>query len=609
MKRELIFVLIIIAAAATLFLYSMLSNPYAVTEYEPKPLTLSKGEEAYIKSHPTVTLSISEDLLYMDEEFYEKLLNSMTASAGLKVRITSESEGEIRVVGNEVQEQTTSPIFEVTGSLFVNKAYKGNKGVYVKGQMDDKLSYNDKKIELIQADTLTEAMNLAEREKLPFIAGDQMAIKAEGYENTYAELYKSNVCITLTKSNTELYNLLNRCIQNADKALLLNRAQGNHSISPVEDNRYEDAAILLIIVFTAVFCTFFLYYYSNKNLYDELTDRMNQLTASKAEMQTTFNGVSYYMAELSPDGEILDINKAFLEYVGEEALGKSIGKILPDESITEMIECTSSTGKETSKEINLKRKVLEINIFSITDSKLLFMASDITGERMAERQLLQDNKMIAVGQLAAGVAHEIRNPMGLIRNYCYVLKNIKDPEKEGRAIEGIEKSVEASNKIIDSLLNFSRVSQRKAERVDIRQRVDSILALQRLRRKKGVSFLVNFSEDFSAVLPAESLDMILINLISNAVDAIEDMGEITINVTQLNDRFRVEITDDGVGIKEDIIEEIFNPFFTTKSSAEGNGLGLYIVYNEIDKMNGEIHVDSRVGVGTTFILTLPVEVQ
>lgn len=240
--------------------------------------------------------------------------------------------------------------------------------------------------------------------------------------------------------------------------------------------------------------------------------------------------------------------------------------------------------------------------------KLLFIAKDVTNERIVERQMLQDNKMIAIGQLAAGVAHEIRNPLGIIRNYCYVLKNIEGEEIKAKAIENIEKAVDSSGKIIESLLNFSRVSSKVCRKIDIEEHINSIILLNAgLLKNKNIQFVMNCSEKTETFIEVESFDMILINLISNAIDAMNDNGRLSIDIFKEKDQFKMIVADTGSGINENDIEEIFNPFFTTKGAYGGTGLGLYIVYNEISKLNGTIDVDSKLEEGTAFHITLPLQ--
>lgn len=643
--KEMIFITLLLVAILAMLLYSAVSGSYRITaDKETKP-ALNQTELQYIQENKKVVIEVSEELTYLGKGFLRDYIGSITEDAGLKVKIVSEGEEKVdaRLVAvddelrNQIDEvKFTAPLFQTTGTLFVNENSDQEKrmlkGVCVKGQFSDTekrtISYDGKAIDFIEADTVEKAVALAEKNGMDCILGDQSAVvtalKSEElqdtYKDMYVELYKRNVCIMTDQEDTILYGILNQCIQSVDTKVLMGRAQEKwYGIGEplVSEGRYTDAAVLLVIIFASVLCAFFIYYQSNKNLYNELTDRMNQLVASKQEMQTTFNGVSYYMAELTPQGIILDINRAFLNYIDKQVMGRDIAEALEltgdlTEALEKMLENTRTTGRGASREITLKNHILEVNIFPILNArgepeKLLFMASDVTRERMAERQMLQDNKMIAVGQLAAGVAHEIRNPLGVIRNYCYVLKNMKDEDAQDQAVQVIEKSVDTAGNIIDNLLDFSRISNKQVEEVYIREHIDSVISLNKgILKKKQIDISILCNEDFKVRMAVESFDMILINLVSNAIDAMDQTGRLTIRIYHTEDEFYVEVEDTGSGIEETIMEDIFNPFFTTKSMTEGNGLGLYIVYNEVQKMNGEIKVKSKVGEGTTFEVILPI---
>lgn len=648
-KKELIFVFLFLAVAFSMLLYSLSTESFRITSKEEAHLSLNQKERRFIAQKKEVILKIDNELSYFDTGFLETYLADVFAPSGLKVKVIKNAEkkadASLVLVNKSYRSQTdtmqfTAPLFRITGSLFIRTGVSKDperalKGVSVKSQFSKEekktLSYNGESITLQETESIKKAVDLAEKGHFDCILGDQTAISRylerkgmqDEYKNTFAELYKNNVCIMTEQTDSLLYSILNQCIQNADLTILMGQAQERWfgiSDTLVQEDRYQDATTLLMIVFAAVFCTFFFYYQSNKNLYNELTDRMNQLTASKQEMQTTFNGVSYYMAELDSQGFILDINKAFLNYVNCEPLGKHIANVLDLPEVTQtiledMLKQTNDTGRGTSKEITLKRNILEVNIFPILNAKnevekLLFMAGDVTSERMAERQMLQDNKMIAVGQLAAGVAHEIRNPLGIIRNYCYVLKSMKDEESQAQAVQVIEKSVDTAGNIIDNLLNFSRISKKKIGKVHIKEHIDSVIALNKgMLKKKAISVFIQCERDFQVQMAVESFDMIFINLVSNAIDAMSSQGKLMIAIEEGEAEFFIEVTDTGTGIDEEILGDIFNPFFTTKSSTKGNGLGLYIVYNEIQKMNGKIQVRSKLGAGTTFKVALPLKVR
>ena len=647
-NKEVLFIIILLAAILAMVLYSAVSDSYRISPDKENNLALNQSELRFVTEKKKVILTVSKELDYLQKGFLEEYIQSIAEPSGLRIKLVEQDEKEadarIVVVDDVLRRQLdeisfTAPLFQVTGTMFINQesssAKKILQGICIKGQFTDEekrtLSYDGKAIELTEVEGTDQAVKLAQETNADCILGDQPGIIAAlssreltgKYVDMYANLYKNNVCIMTDKEDGVLYSILNQCIQEADTRVLMGRAQEHwYGLGDafVKEGRYKDAAALLIIVFAAVFCAFFFYYQSNKNLYNELTERMNQLTASKQEMQTTFNGVSYYMAELTPEGAILDINKAFLNYINRQVMGSTIAEALElSPELTDILETmlfdTRDTRRGTSREITLKNRILEVNIFPILNpkgeaEKLLFMASDVTRERMAERQMLQDNKMIAVGQLAAGVAHEIRNPLGIIRNYCYVLKTMNDEEAQEQAVQVIEKSAKPAGNIIDNLLNFSRISKKQVQEVYIKKHINSVISLNRgMLKKKQIDITVRCGEDFQVKMAVESFDMIFINLISNAVDAMEEMGRLTIVVYRTEDEFYVEVRDTGTGIEEGIMEDIFNPFFTTKSMTKGNGLGLYIVYNEIQKMNGEIKVTSIVGEGTTFKVILPIRME
>lgn len=646
-KKEVLFVIILLLSILAMILYSSAAASFRTKPSKTEELSLNQQELHYVGTKKTVTISVPENLQYLNHGFLQEYVSSIIEPSGLKANLVTgdkkDADASIVIVEEKhrknIDEKVfTAPLLSVTGSIFIHekRTFEDNlTGVAIKNQFseDEKktLSYDGKPISLKEVDTVDKAITLAMKEDLDCILGDQTAITAalseRGLQSQYvdmcADFYEKNVCIITDKADSVLYSILNQCVHSADRRTLASRAQEHWFGIPdsfVKEDRYKDAAGLLIVVFAAVFCAFFFYYQSNKNLYNELTDRMNQLIASKQEMQTTFNGVSYYMAELDPNGTILDINTAFLNYVNRDALGRSIADVLElsDElrqTLKDMLDHTKDTRQGTSREVTLKNHILEINIFPIMNSKgeaekLLFMASDVTGVRMAERQMLQDNKMIAVGQLAAGVAHEIRNPLGIIRNYCYVLKNMKSPEAQDQAVQVIEKSVDTAGHIIDNLLDFSRISKTSSEEVYIKKHIDSVISLNKgMLKKKQIGIFLQCNEDFLVKMAVESFDMIFINLISNAIDAMDQKGRLTIRIYRTESEFYVEVSDTGSGIEKDILGDIFNPFFTTKATTKGNGLGLYIVYNEVKKMNGVIEVTSEPGEGTTFKVILPVRME
>lgn len=636
------FILLIAVFICFIVIYGVKHNDVDIKAVWEPSAELNSSEKEYIRDHDRITIYVDEDLRHLmgdgEKGFLQDYLKDIFGPAGINPELTySQGEADCRlaVITEEMREKAdeieyTSPVFQIEGAIFIRDGADTSgrlTGIAVKQRSEeitDKLTYDGRRIDFVYAGDAETAVQQARAEGLDCILGDRSSLQLaldgdKDYISLEDEIYSLNVCIVTEKDNDTVYNILNKYIHAADRHRLTYEEgqkwlNGNGPLYMKES--YEDLYMLILIIFTAIMIVFFIYYNANKNLYDELDDRMEKLTESKKELKTTFNGVSYLLAELDLEGSILDINRAFFDMVQNESLNGKIWEVLPldDENSRELQHMTeeAAAGKKAGNaELTVKRSIMEIDLFPIENAKgsvdkLLFMARDITSERMAERQLIQDNKMIAVGQLAAGVAHEIRNPLGIIRNYCYVLKNMKDEDVRDKAIERIERAVDNSGAIINNLLNFSRVSVSHGENIDVEEHIRSLTSLNaNLFKKKNINLELICPEKVKTFISVESLDMILINLISNAADAMNDNGNLTIKVVKYRDSFEIEVRDTGTGIEEEILQDIFNPFFTTKGNNKGNGLGLYIVYNETNKLNGKIRVQSKVGEGSSFRLTIP----
>ncbi len=378
--------------------------------------------------------------------------------------------------------------------------------------------------------------------------------------------------------------------------------------------------IIYIFVMTAA-CIFYLVYESYRVIYSELADRMEMLDASINDLQTTYNSVEMYMIEIDSEFTILNANNALSSKLGKKKasiIGKKLNSVLDfnEKAISLLsggIQNAFNLSTNQRVEIENQDKVFEAFISPLNDAKdrikkVLLMLNDVTKARATERQMLQDNKMIAVGQLAAGVAHEIRNPLGIIRNYCYVLKNSSEYDRAviEKAIASIEKAVDKSGRIIDNLLDFSRISNNKREWTNLKDFLKSIIYLEEnVLARKNIIVSIICDEEIEIFTVPESLEIILINLIINAADAMPKGGEILISCHREQELLKIIFKDTGTGIEDIHIGSIFNPFFTTKEKRDGSGLGLYIVYSEIEKLEGKIEVESKLGLGTVFTLTFP----
>ena len=226
--------------------------------------------------------------------------------------------------------------------------------------------------------------------------------------------------------------------------------------------------------------------------------------------------------------------------------------------------------------------------------------------------------MIAVGQLSAGLAHEIRNPLGLIKNYSYILRDYSSEyetdEMFEHSLDVIGDSVERIDSLIENLLSFSRLSNDEKAVFNLEKLLQSIISLERKKLDtQNIKLTLECTKDLSICTREETVKIAAFNLVNNAVEAFEEIsredGEIRISVSEEYEgelrMLRLDIEDNGPGIPTEAQEKIFNPFFTTKD--KGTGLGLYIVNSEIEKVGGRISVDSEEGRGTKFSVRIPDE--
>jgi len=231
---------------------------------------------------------------------------------------------------------------------------------------------------------------------------------------------------------------------------------------------------------------------------------------------------------------------------------------------------------------------------------------DITHRKRMEEQLVRQEKLAVLGQLAGGVGHELRNPLGVIKNSVYFLNmalESKDPELL-ETLKILEKEVATSERIINSLLDFARDKPPLRRKVDIRQILPGILSRISVPGNIQVEYPVVNSLPRVMADP-DQLDQVFGNIILNAVQAMPQGGRLMIkSETREPGWVAVSITDTGVGIPEENIEKIFEPLFTSK--AKGIGLGMAISKTFIESHCGSIEVQSKPGKGTTFTVKLPV---
>lgn len=236
-----------------------------------------------------------------------------------------------------------------------------------------------------------------------------------------------------------------------------------------------------------------------------------------------------------------------------------------------------------------------------------------------QEQLVEAEKLASLGRIAAGVAHEINNPLAIVNEKAGLMQDIlemsgdsQNKEKFSNLIDGIIGSVNRCRAITHRLLGFARKMDVTIETMDLNE---SIRAVKEFLGKeilfKSIRFEMNLMEGLPKINSDKGqLEQVLLNIMKNAIDAVEEGGLVTVSTgTKDEDTVCVSIRDNGTGIPDDKLEQIFEPFFTTKGREKGTGLGLFVSYGIMKKLGGSIIVESGVDKGTAFIIDIPVSLR
>jgi len=361
---------------------------------------------------------------------------------------------------------------------------------------------------------------------------------------------------------------------------------------------------------------------------EDITDRRqmeNELRESRKKFKTLF--------ELAPDavfledinGKIIDCNIAaerMLGYSRQEFLSMSAQDLVPDylrDALPEIMRIFSEKGEYFGEAANQRKNGeilpvdVSIKLMELEGQKRIFViVKDITERKKAQAELMQAHKLASTGQLAAGVAHEINNPLSALSGELQWLMESHKKDKElSKSLKFMDRVAGRISRIVNNLLTFSReISLTSRLQCDVNALVRKVLQLvdRRIRNMK-IKVKKNFADNIPDIYanPGE-LEQAFMNIILNAVDAMPDGGDLSLVTRLSRDHKSIEIifTDTGVGVSADNLPRVFDPFFTTKPPDKGTGLGLSITHGIIKEYGGTIELKSDVNQGTIVAIRLPI---
>jgi PAS domain S-box-containing protein len=331
---------------------------------------------------------------------------------------------------------------------------------------------------------------------------------------------------------------------------------------------------------------------------------------------------------------IVDNNEKFISwnkgaerifgYTEDEMIGKPSTFLLPEggkylEELNQIKE--KSTLSDQTNYFETERKTKDGRIISVklSVSKLpssngnyigrSIIIKDFTEFKKLQAQIDQSEKLAVIGQLAAGVAHEIGNPLASISSLVQILQRKSQDPFISEQLVNIKENIDRITRIVRELVDFSRPPSYELAIQDITDIIRTALGIVKYDKRVRK---VNFHTDLKPSLPkvniaADQVLQVFVNILINAIDAVEGNGEISIQSDFDRKNIYVDINDNGCGMDQNTIEKIFDPFYTTKEVGRGTGLGLSVSYGIIKRFNGEIKVESRINKGSKFTIVLPLE--
>ena len=389
-------------------------------------------------------------------------------------------------------------------------------------------------------------------------------------------------------------------------------------MNPIEEAQRADVrhavimgAILLLVGFAGFTLLFLVQSYRATRA---------SLSRIKAFSDNVVENVPIGLLALDNQGKIAAFNngaESILQLSAPQIIGQEASRIIPAELLDEInyskdhadviekeIECTTADGKMVPLEIAASSLKDEDDIF--LGNVLLF--KDLTEVRTLRREVARSQRLASVGRLAAGVAHEIRNPLSSIKGFAtYFKERYPDRPDDQQTADIMIQEVNRLNRVVGQLLEFAKPVSVKPKPISLQELLNASIKLIKDRAtEKNISIQTQNNTQVDEVwIDPDRINQVLLNLYLNAIDSMESGGELKVEISfdaQHRDVV-IQVSDTGGGIKRENLSKIFEPYFTTKST--GTGLGLAIAHNIIEAMGGKITVESDKEVGTTFSVALP----
>ena len=340
-----------------------------------------------------------------------------------------------------------------------------------------------------------------------------------------------------------------------------------------------------------------------------------QIREQKALTDRILASTTSAVAVVGQDRRLIMVNKTF-ENQFKPAEGKEIGEIIPVSRFIDAISQVLDNDKSQFHfEFRFKRgaqeRILVADIITMQKNEALVILHDVTEEREMQERFYLTDRLASVGEMAAGIAHELNNPLTGVVALSQLLLESGVPDEIKEDLEAISSEGQRAANVIRNLLAFARNHTLSAELIEINEIISQVLSLRAYEHRVNNIIVTTHLSSNLPMIVADRFQMqqVFLNIVLNAEQAMTESkgrGNLIVDTEPLDGIIRISFADDGPGIPPEIMNRIFDPFFTTKEVGKGTGLGLSICYGIITSQGGRIYTESKPGSGATFIIELPI---
>lgn len=391
----------------------------------------------------------------------------------------------------------------------------------------------------------------------------------------------------------------------------MNRLKQGHKITPIKMRRTDELGKLAE---------------SFNNMSKELLEKSRLLEQEKERLNVVVNGIGAGLALVTKEYRITWMNPILKGWLKDERLTLPCYAVIGGESAP-CVNCPITCpdlGKIADEVMKFKdgangerifrHRVFPLNHAIEKEGEFLVVLEDITEQKQLEETMIQTDKLSALGIMASSFAHEVNNPLATINVYAEdLIDRIQagdedlDEEEMEHYLRKIKENTERCKRITGNLLNFSRKNDWTEDVINVKEIIENSVSLVEHQLKKQ---RIQLELEIGEALPVVKGDglklmQVLVNLVNNAVDAMEREGRLVVSAVQQDKSVSIKVRDSGHGIPPEAMDKLFDPFFTTKPIGKGTGLGLSVCYGIIQQFGGHIQIDSKPGAGTTVEIQLP----